>query len=113
MLSVIYAECLKQTHDNVCRYTDCHYPKCRGAVRFTLKVVCALTLTSNITLVSNSYPRTNTLVYFVSGNFIEPYVIKYYGRNLQMFAISWSACSWWVSPAYSTRMFVSMAKSLP
>jgi hypothetical protein len=66
MLSVIYAECRKQTHDAVCRYADCHYAECRNAVHTTLKVVSVLTLTSNITLVSNSHPRANTLAYFVA-----------------------------------------------
>ncbi len=31
MLSVIYAECRKQTHHAVCRYAECRYAECRYA----------------------------------------------------------------------------------
>ncbi len=31
MLSVIYAECHKQTNCSECRYAECHYADCRGA----------------------------------------------------------------------------------
>jgi hypothetical protein len=31
MLSVIYAECRKQTDYAECRYAECRYAECRGA----------------------------------------------------------------------------------
>jgi hypothetical protein len=32
MLSVVYADCHKQTNYAECRYAECHYAECRGAI---------------------------------------------------------------------------------
>jgi hypothetical protein len=34
-LSVLYAQCRKQTHNAECHYGECRYADCRGAVKIS------------------------------------------------------------------------------
>jgi hypothetical protein len=40
LLSVIYAECLKQAHYAECHYAECCYVECRGAPTLPRQSVC-------------------------------------------------------------------------
>jgi hypothetical protein len=94
MLSVIYAECHKQTHCAECRYAECHYAEChyaecRYAECHYAECRGAVLLAATVNVIS------------CKGFFQRPGQCykTFYGRKLRLFVLSYSDCPWKAFPA--------------